>query len=83
MSELHVIFGTGPLGKWTAAWKKFNQAVSPDGTVGIWQETFLVNPDQYERVYGNMPAFGLGAAVEHTQAVGRRQTARLRLSANL
>ena len=64
------------------AWKRFNQAIGPDGTVGIWHETFLVQPDQYECIYGNMPAFGLGAAVEHIEAVGRRQTARLRLSAN-
>jgi hypothetical protein len=64
------------------AWKQFNQAVGLDGAVGIWHETFLVQPDQYECVYGNMPAFGLGAAVHHTEAVGRRQTARLRFSAN-
>jgi len=30
--------------------------------------------------YGNMPKFGLGAAMEHTVAVGRRKSARLRLS---
>jgi hypothetical protein len=63
-------------------WKKFNQAVGANGFVGIWHETYLVNPNQYECVYGNMPLFGLGAALEHVQAVGRRETARLRLSAN-
>ncbi len=61
------------------AWKRFNQAVGPDGTVGIWHETYLIEPDQYECVYGNMPKFGLGAALEHVEAVGRRETARLRL----
>jgi hypothetical protein len=42
----------------------------------------VVEPNQYECVYGNMPAFGLGAAMEHVETVGRRKTARLRLSAN-
>jgi len=63
-------------------WKRFNQAVGSNGIVGIWHETYLVNPNQYECVYGNMPLFGLGAAVEHVRAVGIRETARLRLTAN-
>jgi hypothetical protein len=83
-------FAREPSDPHLAAWKKFHRAVGADGTpsparggwTGIWHETFIVQPDQCETVYGNMPAFGLGAAVEHTEAVGRRQTARLRLSAN-
>jgi hypothetical protein len=63
-------------------WKKFNQAVGKSGMVGIWHETYLVNPDQFETVYGNMPLFGLGAALEHVEATGIRETAKLRLSAN-
>ena len=63
-------------------WKKFNQAVGADGIVGIWHETYTVTPDQFECIYGNMPRFGLAAAVEHVQAVGRRETARMRLSSN-
>ena len=63
-------------------WKKYNQAVGAGGIVGIWHETYQVNPDQFECVYGNMPLFGLGAATNHVPAVGRRETARLRLSAN-
>jgi Monooxygenase af470-like len=49
--------------------------------VGIWHETYLVEPNQFEVFYGNMPKFGLGAATEHVEAVGRRETAGLRLSA--
>jgi len=64
------------------AWKKFNRAVGANGSVGIWHETYLVEPDKFETFYGNMPAFGLGAAMEHVEAVGGRETARLRLSAN-
>lgn len=63
-------------------WKKFNQAVGSGGIVGIWHETYLVNPDQFECVYGNMPRFGLAAAMQHVPAVGRRETARLRLAKN-
>ena len=29
---------------------------------GIWHETYLVRAGEYETVYGNMPAFGLGKA---------------------
>jgi hypothetical protein len=64
------------------SWKKFNQAVGANGTVGIWHETYMVNPNQFECIYGNMPSFGLGAAMEHVEATGTRETARLRLSAN-
>ena len=63
-------------------WKKFNQAIGSSGIVGIWQETYLVNPNQYECVYSNVPLFGFGAAVEHVEAIGTRETARLRLSAS-
>ena len=61
------------------AWKQFNQAVGVDGTVGIWHETYLVQPGQYEAVYGNMPVFGLAKATAHVPAIGRRETARRRL----
>lgn len=50
--------------------------------MGIWHKTYTVNPDQFESVYGNMPRFGLAAAVEHVEAVGRRYTARKRLETN-
>ena len=61
------------------AWKKFNQAVGADGSVGIWHETYQIDPNQFEVFYGNMPRFGLAVAMEHLEAVGRRETARMRL----
>ena len=64
------------------AWKRFNQAVGSGGSVGIWHETYVIAPGQYECVYGNMPLFGLGAAMEHIQTSGVRETARLRLAAD-
>ena len=70
-SELHV-----------GAWKKFNQAVGADGSVGIWHETYTINPDQFETTYGNMPKFGLAAATEHVQATGHRETSRKKQDLN-
>lgn len=75
-------FARNPSDPHLTPWKKFNQAVGADGTVGIWHETYTVNPGQFESVYGNMPKFGLAAATEHVQAIGRRETARKRLNAN-
>ena len=75
-------FARHPSDPHIAAWKKFNQAVGADGSVGIWHETYSINPGQFESVYGNMPKFGLGAAMEHVEAIGRRETARKRLDAN-
>lgn len=54
------------------AWRQFNRAIGTDGTVGIWHETYMVQPGQYEAVYGNMPVFGLAAATQHVPATGHR-----------
>ncbi len=63
------------------AWQRFNKAVGyKDGSVGIWHESYLVEPGHYETVYGNMPVFGLAAATHHVPASGRRETARGRLA---
>lgn len=63
-----------------AAWRRFNQAVGGDESVGIWHETYLVAAQQSESVYANMPVFGLAQAAAHVPAVGSRETARLRLN---
>ena len=60
-------------------WKRFNQSVGSDGSVGIWHETYVIDSGRFECVYGNMPLFGLATATEHVAAVGNRETARLRL----
>ncbi len=62
-----------------SAWKRFNQAVGTDGSVGIWHETYQVAAGQYEAVYGNMPVSGLAKATTHLPATGRRETARRRM----
>ncbi|MEO8899016.1 MAG: DUF4188 domain-containing protein [Candidatus Dormibacter sp.] len=61
------------------AWREFNRRVGGVGSVGIWHETYLVEPGRYEAIYGNMPRFGLGKVAEHLPAGGRLETARRRL----
>ena len=61
------------------AWQRFNRVVGADGSVGIWHETYLINPGNYEAIYGNMPIFGLAAATKHVPVKGRKETARHRL----
>ena len=61
------------------AWRQFNKTIGSDGSVGIFHETFLVDADKYEALYGNMPVFGLASAAKHVPAIGRRETARQRL----
>jgi len=61
------------------SWRQFNRSVGGSGTVGIWHETYLIQPSHYETVYVNMPVFGLAAATQHVPAVGRKETARRRL----
>jgi hypothetical protein len=62
------------------AWAEFNRRVGGNGVVGIWHETYTVEPGQYEAFYANMPRFGLAAAAEHVQAVGRLESARSRIA---
>jgi hypothetical protein len=43
-------------------WRQYWRRVGKSNRTGIWHETFLVSAGQYEAVYGNMPAHGLGKA---------------------
>jgi Domain of unknown function (DUF4188) len=44
------------------AWREFNREVAASADVGIWHETYVIQPGSYENIYHNMPAFGLGRA---------------------
>lgn len=44
------------------AWRNYWRRVGKDDRTGIWHETFLVRDGEYEAIYGNMPAKGLGKA---------------------
>lgn len=63
------------------AWAAFNHAVGKDGAVGIWHETYLVEPGKYECVYVNMPRFGLAAVADHVPATGTLAAAQDRMTA--
>jgi hypothetical protein len=72
-------FSRNPSEPHLEAWRRYNQTIGADGTVGFWHETYMVEPGKYEAVYGNMPVFGLAAVARHVPATGRRETARRRL----
>src|SRR5918999_1438375 len=60
------------------AWRRFNETIGTDGSVGIWHETYAVEAGQYEVIYNNMALFGLGKATEHVPAKSRLENARRR-----
>ena len=57
------------------AWVEYNKENAAGGDVGIFHETYVVGPDDYETVYNQMPAFGLGAAGDLVPASGHRESA--------
>ena len=61
------------------AWTAFNRAAADNHDVGIWHETFLVHAGEYESIYRDMPAWGLGNAGTIVDAVGRAHSAKGRL----
>jgi hypothetical protein len=44
------------------AWAAFNRKLKDNDAVGIWHETYVIDPATAENIYSNMPAFGLAAA---------------------
>lgn len=66
-------------------WQFYNKKVASRGDVGIWHETYLVEPGQYKVLYHNMPLFGLGTAsradrsIKHAPVVAKHEAARRRL----
>ena len=44
------------------AWRDFTRKIGYDGDIGIWHETYPVENQRYETLYGAMPRFGLAAA---------------------
>jgi hypothetical protein len=62
------------------AWRQYWRRVGRSSRTGIWHETYLVQAGQYEAVYGNMPARGLGKAGRLVPA-SEASTARARLRA--
>lgn len=45
------------------AWQDYYEdGTKEDTAVGIWHETYVVDPNEYETVYNNMPPHGLAAS---------------------
>ena len=61
------------------AWRAFNRAAK-SSAVGIWHETYVIDPGKSESVYKNMPAFGFGKVGRHTPAIGKLNSASGRLN---
>ncbi|MFC6942630.1 DUF4188 domain-containing protein [Salinirubellus sp. GCM10025818] len=60
------------------AWQDYYEdGTKEDAAVGIWHETYVVDPDEYETVYNNMPPHGLAASddTEIVPASDQRKTA--------
>ncbi len=58
------------------AWVAFNKNVGKSrGDVGIWHETYLIDPGHYEAIYSGMPPLGLGKIGKLMPASGAREKA--------
>jgi hypothetical protein len=74
-----IAYAHDPSAKHFPAWAAFNRAVGKDGTVGVWHETYLVEPGKYEAIYANMPLFGLAGATGHVRVEGGLSAAKDRM----
>jgi len=63
------------------ALSRYMREMQNEPAVGIWHETYLIEPGKYECIYGNMPPFGLGAASNIVKAEGRLAAAKERFAA--
>jgi hypothetical protein len=60
------------------AWQEYYEdGTKDDAAVGIWHETYIIDPNEYETVYNNMPPHGLAASddTEIVPASNQRNTA--------
>src|SRR5215469_10423880 len=64
------------------AWVDFNRRVGADRSdLGIWHETYIIKPGQYEAIYSGMPPHGLGKVGKLVSATGAHEAARSRMAA--
>lgn len=64
------------------AWREFNKKVRSSGAVGIWHETYKVQSGNYENIYVNMPAFGLGKVGKLNSVSEKYDEAKMRMNPN-
>jgi len=43
-------------------WTYFNYKILSSGDVGVWHETYQIEPGKFEAIYTNMPKYGLAQA---------------------
>ena len=60
-------------------WRQFNRRIGASGDVGIWHETYRVRTTDIETIYGNMPPYGLAAAVGMVPVQRGRDSAAARM----
>lgn len=63
------------------AWRWFNKQVAPNGSVGVWHETYVIGA--HEEIYSSMPPFGLSKAVGAEPVETHSRTAKQRLAATV
>lgn len=73
-------FATDPKAPHAKVWREFNRRIGNDGSVGIYHETYQIEPGNSEAMYVNMPLFGLGAATQHVAVDKTRDRARQRMA---
>jgi hypothetical protein len=59
-------------------WRNYWRRLGKSTRTGVWHETYLVRDGEYEAIYGNMPARGLGKA-GRLVPIADASTARARL----
>jgi len=62
------------------AWAAFNRAVGANGDVGIYHETYRIEPGAYENIYANMPPTLFGKVGSLVDANAPNNSARERMS---
>ena len=60
-------------------WRDYVKKVGSSGDVGVFHETYRVQPGTYECIYANMPLMGLAAATEHVPVKKRGESASERI----
>ena len=61
-------------------WRKFNKKVGASGDVGVFHETFRIQPGNFECIYSNMPTMGLAAAGRQVSVTEARDAACQRMT---
>jgi hypothetical protein len=67
-------FARNPSEPHLEAWRRFNRAVGSGRAGGVWHETYMVRPQEFECIYVNMPK--MGALAQRQRSSQRSATAR-------